>query len=388
MTREQRHKNIVNEIVDFSEIFDTFASNGRPIFSKSIPTTCICFGVDGSPLAFVWGQDFFDSCSDYKAKFILCHEMLHIFLNHGKRRGGLTDMHKLNVCMDLSINHLLIDEFGFNRSLIEDWEFLCWRDTVFNVDIKKMPSFEGYYALNNDIFKPEFSSIDSHDFLLGDEDGMSEEMKELLRKLRNKTAEYLPSYGNTSGNSEKDIEIIKSKKPKFETIIKKIAASTIENKKKKQSTWASLDRRLCEIAPDIPVIDEKHERKCRAKHKCAFFIDNSGSCGEFLQRFCDSASALNEKVFDISVYAFDTQVTPVKKINNKYKVRGGGGTCFACIEKKVLETNPDVVFVLTDGYAANFVPKDRKKYFWFLVDGGTRNFIKGAGSIYRLSQFE
>lgn len=388
MTREQRHSKIVEEIVDFSEIFDTFAANGRPIFSDSIPTACICFNINGAPLAFVWGKQFFDSCSDYKAKFILCHEMLHIFLNHGRRRGELTNSGKLNVCMDLSINHLLIDEFGFDRSLIEEWEQLCWRDTVFTINIDKKPSFESYYALHDDIFKPEFSSIDSHDFLGIEEESLSEEMKELLKKMREKTAECLPSYGNIGGNSEKDVEIIKSKKPKFETLVRKIAASTIESKRKKQSSWTTLDRRLCEVAPDIPAIDDRHERKCRVKHKCAFFIDNSGSCSEYLERFCKAAGSLNPKVFDISVYSFDTRVSEVQQVNKRYRVRGGGGTCFNCIGKKVEETKPDVVFVVTDGYAPNFCPQDKRKYFWFLVDGGTRNFIKSAGTIYRLSQFE
>lgn len=392
ITREERHRKIVEQIVDFSEIFETFASNGRPIFSDSIPTACICFNVEGTPIGFVWGKDFFDSCSDYKAKFILCHEMLHIFLKHGVRMEGLKNKNKANVTMDISINHLLVDEFGFVRGLIEGWEDLCWRDTVFNTHIPALPAFESYYELDDSFFNKGFSSLDEHKFLKGGGEGgeneLSEELQKVLDELRKKMARGLPSHGDETGYVQKEFKVERIKKPKFDTLVKKITASVIELKKKETSSWTRLDRRMCEIAPDLPSIDTLHERRCRKRYRCAFFVDNSGSCSEYVERFCKAAESLNPKVFEVDAYTFDTSVHKINKLNGRYSVTGGGGTCFKCIGKKVEETNPDIVFVVTDGFAGSFIPKDRKKFFWFLTEDGSENAIRGAGKIYRLSQYE
>jgi predicted metal-dependent peptidase len=308
---------------------------------------------------------------------------------------GLENKDKANVTMDISINHLLIDEFGFVRGLIEGWEEVCWRDTVFNRVIPPLPSFESYYILSDDYFNKGFKSVDEHKFLPngeGDgEDGVgtpSQEIQDLIDDLTKKMAKGLPSHGDESKFAQEEIKIEKSKKPKFDLLVKKITASAIQKKKFKSSNWTTIDRRLCEIAPDIPTINELYERKCKSKYKCAFFVDNSGSCADYIERFCKTAGSLNEKIFEVDLYSFDTKVHKITKKDDKYIVVGGGGTCFNCIGKKVEETNPDIVFVITDGYANAFIPKDRQKYFWFLVEDGSKTAIANAGKIHRLSQYE
>jgi predicted metal-dependent peptidase len=387
MTREERHRKIVEKIVDFGEIFETFALNGRPIFSDMVPTACVCFNTEGNCIGFVWGKDFFDSCSDYTARFILCHEMLHIFLKHGVRGHGLENKWKLNVAMDLSINHLLIDEFGFIRGKLDNWETLCWRDKVFNKFVPALSTFEGYYAIDDSFFNKGFKSIDDHNFQFN-EDDLDDETKRVLDKLRKKMARDFPSQGDEVGHIESEFTVEKIKKPKFETLVKKITASAIEKKKKLSSSWTTLDRRLCEVAPDIPTTNKNHERICRAKWKCAFFIDNSGSCEDYAERFCRVAGSLDLKVFDVDVFSFDTGVHKIEINDGKYRVTGGGGTCFNCIGKKVDEINPDLVFVVTDGEANTFAPVNKKKYFWFLTENGTEVSIRNAGKRFRLSQFE
>jgi len=388
-TRHERHKRIVAEIIDFSEIFETFATGAGPIFLDTIPTACITFNKEGNSIGFCWGKDFFDSCSDYKARFVLCHEMLHIFLRHGRRMTGLTNHNKFNICADISINHLLVDEFGFVRANIEGWKELCWRDTVFNRPVAKMSTFEGYYALDDSFFKEGYTSLDHHVFPKEEEKELSEEQKEFIDDLGKKLGmTFPPSQGDEPGFLQKEFKVERVKKPKFDSLVKKITASLIEKKKENISSWITLDRRLCEVAPDLPAENKNHERVCRKRFKCAFFIDNSGSCADYTERFCKAAASLNEKVFEVDVYSFDTRVLKVDKIDGKYKVRGGGGTCFNCIEREVNKINPDIVFVVTDGFASSIEPKDKKKYFWFLTEDGTETAIRNAGKRYRLSQYE
>lgn len=390
--RQERHALLIEGLMEFSEVFYTFGKFGRPVFTTDMrnQTACISLTRDGDELAYCWDRDFFDSCSDYLVKFIICHEMLHVLLKHGKRAFDLDDRDKVNVCLDLVVNHLLINQFGFNRCLIDGWEKYCWIDTVFKTNIKEMFSFENYYSLNDSLFKKAFI-LDNHSFFderKGDDEQYNTEHKvdEKIEELRKKLYFELPSCGDDSYGKEEVLEIKKIKRRKFNDLVKKILASIIEKDKKNSSTWAKINRVLVNSAPDIPVNDRLIERRCNQKYKCAFFIDNSGSCLGYSQRFFDVLNSLDEEKFEVSAFSFDTNAFPLDVKNGR--ILGGGGTSFSCIDKKVLEINPDVVFVLTDGYAPKFIPKDPKKYFWFLTECGSSVSIAGAGRVERLSQFE
>lgn len=394
MTREERFDKILMDLMEFDEIFADFGRMGRCIFvdDPNIPTACIAYNSQGDEMGFYWNPNFFDSCSDYKNAFILCHEMLHIFLKHGKRGMGL-DPDRSNITMDISINHMLVDAFGFQRPLIEGWENLCWRDTVYNIKIPPMPSFEGYYNVEDQYFISGFTSLDVHTFLpLADED---EDKGILLPEVfLDKIAETLariPSQSSEEGDfTEKIVVPNRKKKPKWEIIVRNAIKSVVEKKKVFGDTWASINRRLCDVCPDLPVNKRIEDRPNKAKYLCHFYIDNSGSCCDYIERFANCANSLDEKVFDAKVFTFDTRVYEIKKENGAYVVRGGGGTVFQCVVNHVesAEREPDVIFVLTDGYAEPVFTKKPKKWNWLITECGSIQCLKQAGKTWPLSQFE
>lgn len=384
MNREDRFEKLTNSLMEYSESFKEFSRLGRVHWNKQIPTACITYTPVLSVLKFEWNPDFFDLNSDYKNLFIFCHEMLHVFLNHGKRMKGLEDMDLANIYMDISINHLLVDGYGFDRNKIEGWEELCWRDTVFNTYVDKAPSFEGYFKIDKKFINEGFSPIDIHKFLEDADDKIKEATDMFQDEARS------GGIGDNSISDSNDIESTKNKKRKFESVVKNVIARFKDKKMKACDSWGRIDRRLVDISEDLPVEVKEREVKLKSKYLCLFFIDNSGSCGGYQKRFVDVANSLDESIFDARIFTFDTRVYEVFKVDGKYRISGGGGTDFRCIQAFVEESEqkPDLVMVLTDGEACPVYPKNPKLYHWFLTEDGTTQSLKRAGKIYRLSQFE
>lgn len=112
-----------------------------------------------------------------------------------------------------------------------------------------------------------------------------------------------------------------------------------------------------------------------AEWEVAVFFDASGSIsGPLIERM----TALMGTVPNARVtwHSFDTEVYDLGVTQDGYgeikPINGGGGTDFAPIYEKVasLEEEPDMVIVVTDGYAAKVVPADTHKYLWLVTAGG------------------
>jgi len=378
--RKERFDFLVSCLESHSGVFAQFAETGRVYFSEQIETACVTFDKEGNHLNFQWNPHFFDSNSNYTNLFIFCHEMLHILLGHGPRGRKLKNRRKANICMDISINHMLVDVFGFCRAHIDDWEKLCWRDTVFNRDFNPMPSFEGYYNISDEFFNKGYDSMEEHNFLEEDFPDISD--------LQSNMLEEIPSCGDGAGEVEELVKAARNKKKKFETLVKNLTSTMRQKSNSKEDySWATIDRRLSYIAPDLPAYSTVFERSHEDRYRCAFFLDNSGSCGSFVKRFCEVAAGLNEKVFEVDIYCFDTRVHKVERTKDGFKIVGGGGTAFGPVIRKIEEEDPDIVFILTDGEAGAVENKLKRKTHWFLTENGRANAISGAGSVWRLSQF-
>lgn len=389
--QEERWRFLVSCLESHSGVFARFAEAGRVYFTRDIPTACVTFTKEGEHINFQWNPDFFDRNSNYTNLFIFCHEMLHILLGHGPRGKDLKNRRKANVTMDISINHMLVEVFGFCRAHIDGWEKLCWRDTVFNRSIDPQPSFEGYYNVRDEYFNKGFQSIDGHEFLdfEGGIGGIPDFIKDKIDDMRGDLSNQLPNHGDGSGDNEELVAAARSRKKKFETLIKNLTSSMKSKSDIKEDySWGRIDRRLAMAAPDLPAYSKVFDRAPDDRFKCLFFIDNSGSCKGFLQRFCDAAAGLNEKVFEVEVYSFDTKLNKVEQEKSgAYKVRGGGGTSFTPVIKHIEESEADIVFILTDGEAEKVENTKKRITHWFLTENGRANAIAGAGHVWRLSQF-
>jgi predicted metal-dependent peptidase len=381
---------------------------GVPQFTDSIPTACINFDDNGQELNFLFNEKFYNSLSNTEKEFIICHEMLHIILNHGHRlKENNQFAQNANIAMDIAINHMLVQKFNFNRNELSINKKLCWTDTVFP-DPKNIPTNETaeYYFQLLKEHSSNFNSIDVHDFLfkLTPEqidkvvsklnDQLTPEEKESLKDVIEKhyeMSENSPAGASTTGQwSFINTQTIHKKK--WETVIKKWAYPFIADFKN-QEQWARINRRFTFLDDQLLIPSEMEDENIQEPNKIdvVFFLDTSGSCWHLKERFFKAALSLPPWRFNVQLCCFDTRVYETT-LESK-QVYGGGGTRFNIMEEYIQNkymkdnTKYPFVFVITDGYGNHVYPQYPEKWYWFLSNS-YQNYIPKTSNIYKLSNFE
>jgi len=130
----------------------------------------------------------------------------------------------------------------------------------------------------------------------------------------------------------------------------------------------------------------------KTKIEVFFFLDTSGSCIGYKNRFFKAALSL-PKNFNVRLFCFDTQVRETTLISRK--IYGGGGTNFGIIEahiQKVMKEDkcayPKAVFIITDGWGTAVNPAKAENWYWFLTTNNSRNYIPEKSNVYLLANFE
>jgi len=433
------------ELEKYETIFCEIFRYGEPQFTYDIPTAALQFvGKDLTPLKFIFNPDFWDSMTKYQRAFVVCHECLHSILEHGKRARYLMSknipMPILNVAMDLAINHLLVNAFGFERDKLgafgssgkvdpnvdpnvvkddseEDHKLGqgCWVNTVFDRPVPDNMSFEEYYQelLKGDNNLSKFM-CDVHWFMSNDGSGVK--LEDLPESIANSIREQMKEASSEkSEKSLKDkieqsqgcgstgdffVEVNRAKKvrasKKWERIInyyKRKGRDVADDLQWiKQSKLASYFPKNIALPHDDATEDPNFSKK---RIRIALFLDVSGSCTEYKTHFLRGAESIPDKRFDKKMFVFADSCAEMKKGQNQYNV--GGGTVFDSINHKVNELvrdhkAPDLIFVITDGQSsgdyANYALAN--KYNWFIIDGESHNagYKEGLpGTTHNLEDF-
>lgn len=412
---------ISRELELHDSIFYYFWQLGKPKFTKQIDTACVSFDNEGNFIQFLFNPDFWISSSHIKRKFIICHEILHVLFKHGKRMIG-KDPHLNNIAMDISINHTLINKFGFKKTDIKGWEYLCFVDTVFkdSTNIPNNKNFEFYYKLLEEKYEESnadnMGSLDNHSKIgnSDDNDSILEKFDEFVSNSMTdeeieKNSELLEKELENLSNDEKEklagqskgfFEYILNKKKvitkkKWETIIRKWINKHLKVSLKQEESWLTQNKRFQAIETNFIIPNENEdENLILEKHKLNvfFFLDVSGSCISLLDRFFNAANSIPKERFNIRIFTFDTNIREIDMKNKKIIV--GGGTSFSIIEQYVqfLKNKekinyPNAVFVMTDGYGNNVKPEKPENWYWFLSTN-YKKFIPKTSKVFELSEFE
>jgi predicted metal-dependent peptidase len=412
---------------------------GVPVFSDQVPTAAIQFDKGGDFVLFHFNPEFWEACTPYERLFTICHEALHVILNHGVRMKDTDDPKACNVGLDIVVNHLLTRSFGFDRTQISNWEKLCWVDTVFKQPDGSLKTDKGKPIPDDDCFEyyinlferipmprikmcgkgkgqpmqgnangqPEdgdgdgLQTVDDHS-KMNDSDfeeiidrldkGLSDEEKESLKNIIDKHFEKEEAKAGTgTGGQWHFAQTDKpKKKKKWETIIKKWSLKYRLDHHKELEQWARLNRRFQFLPsklflPSDMEIEEIEQEKHRIK--VYFFLDTSGSCWGLKDRFFQAAESLPEERFDIRLFCFDTTVQETDLASKK--MYGGGGTSFSIIESFIQKNMqkqgdsgkyPEAVFVITDGWGDRVRPAEPEKWYWFISGATPYNLKSVVGS--------
>lgn len=395
---------------------------GKPIFDEKIPTACVGHNNQGEYISFRFNPLFWKRLNFYNRIWVICHEALHIILNHGVRTRDSfrINANATNSALDVVVNHSTINNFGFEKEKVEDWYDYCWVDTTFK-DKNPLPpddeSFEYYYNLFEKVYGDGGPgdglsgpvTVDDHSGFQDEEnqwgkvidilneeltDEEKESLKNLIDKHFQKAEENKKGGTGTGGTWEfiKKKKIIKKKK--WETVIKNWSKKYLRTVDKDVEQWVRLNRRLSMLPTDmfLPSNMEEDEDTEKTKIKVWFFLDTSGSCWDLKDRFFTAAETLPKERFDVRLFCFDTKVEETTL--DSRKVYGGGGTSFSILEEHIQKEvkegleYPVAIFVISDGMGNHIKPQYPTRWFWFLTDNGTKSYIDNKCNFYWLRNFE
>jgi predicted metal-dependent peptidase len=441
-------KSIGDKLEQHHALFYKFWQLGKPVFTDSVDTAAVVFNKEGKCINFLFNENFWNECDEYKKLFVICHECLHVVLNHGSRFKDCDQKRIANVAQDIVINHLLCESFGFIKTEIQDWEKYCWVDTVFKgKQLYGRPyptdeSSEFYYvqllkeqdkAKNKDKGQGQGkgqdkdqgnsdeksdsdsgsksddglpSTVDNHDKWSDDLDNpdlikdvieslSDEDIQVLKDKLQNQISKSFKAgtaLGCVPFLVVKPNIIIK--KQKWETVIKKWEKIALRHDEFEIEQWIRLPRRFSCIETELFIPSDEIVEDIRMKKDkidVFFFMDTSGSCIHLKDRFFAAALTLDPKKFNIRLFCFDTRV--VETDIKGQQVYGGGGTSFSIIEdhiKSIVNQGnkyPAAVFVITDGYGTHVNPQFPNRWHWFLSTE-YKNLIPKKSHSYQLEDFE
>ena len=423
LTREELLK-IGASLEDYHAIFYTFFEMSSVVFSDQIPTAAVDFNERGGKPRMMLNEEFWNRHNFREKLFIICHECLHALLDHGIRNGmdvkGAT--HELvNKAQDITINHMIIDLFNFDREDLREWKKYCWIETCFTnpFAIKRNENF--IYYLEKLIEDPKSKeengpmTLDHHAGADGNgpgQPGETEESKkarescaaDIAKDLDAKDLESLINSlpgghgaGTMRGVYEKILEErLKPLKLNIKMMIKRLKRTRLKYVDKDLETFIHEDRRFNDVLkrPDLSLPGTSIvQGPLKDRLLTAMFMDVSGSCIEYFPLFqqINAAFVAESNIFDLRSFIFDTSITEIVKGT---PLRVGGGTYFHIIEEEILKLEkeyhryPDCVIVVTDGDGTAVKPKAPTKWLWLFSRPYSKYFIPRNSRSWNVTDVE
>ena len=409
-------------------IFQTFFSISKILFTDKIPTAAVGFDSLGDVVYMIINPDFWDNLDTQNKAFVISHECLHVILNHGKRGKDYKNHELVNISQDIVINEMLVNGFGFNKHEIKDWEKYCFIETLFdketikNQNIHTKGSFKYYYELLNDNQHSEQQqTIDQH----ANSEGLDSDIQDLIDQMEEfsqEACDYIKEeIDPTLSDNEKvalgeefnsefeeaqssqagtvpmgayiNVSLNKVKKnKKWESIVKNHIRSIVKTKFVEKPSWITRDRRGFCLDEDLFIQgDWEHQVPEKQKYNLVFFLDSSGSCYSYAERFVNMLRTIPEDVFEIHAFAFDRRLYPIDLKDGK--IRGGGGTSFQLLNNYIDQLtqeskHPDAVFVLSDGDGDWFTPEKPKLWHWLLTPRHSTYYIPKESIKHKMVDFQ
>lgn len=396
MDTKEKFLNVSRKLECYHAIFSKVWQMGRPVIlddDRTCPTAAVTFNRDGDFIQFLFNRKFLESLSPDEVCAIVSHECLHVILNHGKRGKGLIPEIS-NIAMDVTINEMLVDKFGFKKDL-PVWKDKCFIDTVFtsrNIQVEQEREFEHYYEKLMENTKTVNISFGKGkgDVLMDDHSELPDDIDDAIRNAVAKMSDeeinsLADKIGETKGDAEEDGPksrkaedgsgfswVRKTLNPKKSSLWEKIIRnwSILKIREQNKQQWRRTNRRyVCAFKGSkflFPSYESDPNKKAE-KIDIVFFMDVSGSCHMDSEKFFRAAKTIPTDRFNIDAYAFDTGIT---KVNiNKDELPYGGGTSFHQLEEHLLAMRiyPAAVFVLTDGYGSNVSIRYPERWNVFLT---------------------
>ena len=392
---------------------------GMPNFTDSISTASLSVTRRGKPI-FNFNRTFFDGLGHIALVFVILHETLHYaFRHHLRCHDRLPAL--WNVACDLVVNAFLLQKVGFSQVTSSSFhEFLgsaltftnlpivptsgrllkLTAEEVYDLLVKNLRSILGkvstlkacdehtWSGLNED----SGSEQDSDEQTMSLEpnadgiDELDEAIDELAERAQQVFRDWMPTWGSTPLGELRAIgEIDEFVNIDWEFILTRRIASSMQLILEER--WAPPNRKIAWLYPDV-LLPADHQVE-QYQTSVLMAIDSSGSISQsVLDRLLCVARSIPLERVQLTTISFDTQVYPVDIWQNIPAIRGSGGTFFMSVEvfaMQQMNQYPDLIVVLTDGYAPRPTVQHPNRWFWLITERGTFHHIEGVGRYCRIN---
>jgi predicted metal-dependent peptidase len=345
----------------------------------------------------IYNKYFVEKLSDEEVEFVLCHEAMHIALNHFLRKDN-RDVEVWNVATDLVINEMLFKYFSIHsiRNKIITKESLKKMGIEIE-DVDEKTAEEVYDILINYKDKLKgFTNFDIHYYI----DDLSEKEKEQLEREYGKSFEEIKreienenkrilveaaNFGKMRGNLpsgiERVVDKLLSKKIDWKTLLRRTISDMIPY----DFSYKYPSRKSIAVDIYLPttIKDKKLEVVC--------VVDLSGSISdEEMRQFFTEIYHIAKSFHnvDITIITHDAEKQDEIKVQNgcidkllNIKVHGGGGTSHKWLPEYLKKNHPNTKLVVcfTDGYTEFFDKEEigNREIIWILSEGNEKEIPFG-----------
>lgn len=359
-----------------------------PLVDATDSGWCDTAAVDGRNI--YYNRNFFNDLDIDEMQFVLCHEVLHVALDHFGRRTH-RDPSWWNMANDYVINGMLVsdkigkmptkkvdvkDEDGNanQRVGLYDEKYLGWTSEAVYDDlekrkVKKQMTLDVHLELGKDA-KPG----DGKGKGKGPGINVSEEdLKQIRDEFKNKVLQAAQAAaGKMPASLQRLVDMLVEPKISWRDLLQQNIQSCITD----DFTWMRPNRKHMYGGIFLPTLDKDETIDI------AVAIDMSGSisdkmASDFLGEVYGIMQQYND--FNISILCFDTQVYNFQTFTKdtaddllRYECKGGGGTDFSAFWDYWKENNiePKKAVVFTDGFPfGSWGPEGYADTLWVITEG-------------------
>lgn len=357
-----------------------------PLVDATESGWCDTAAVDGRNI--YYNRKFFADLDIDEMQFVLCHEVLHVALDHFGRRSH-RDPSWWNMANDYVINGMLVqdkigkmptkkvevkDEDGNanQRVGLYDERYVGWTSEAVYDDlekrkVKKQMTLDVHLELGKD-GKPGKGKSKGPGIEISEE-----ELKKIRDEFKNKVLQSAQAAaGKMPASLQRLVDMLVEPKISWRDLLQQNIQSCISD----DFTWMRPNRKHMYGGIFLPVLDKDETIDI------AVAIDMSGSISDAMARdFISEVHGIMNSYndFTISILCFDTQVYNFKKFTKdnadellSYECKGGGGTDFDAFWNywKAENIEPKKAVVFTDGFPfGSWGPEGYADTLWIITEG-------------------
>lgn len=398
---------------------------GKPEWTGALKTAAVALPTNDTELSnfsYLFNPTFAALLEPEEFAFIQAHETMHVLLNHlklldtGKKRGKFKNAQKFNVAADCVINDYLLS-MGLECGRVRD--MACFGEDIVGYNCANATVSEVYIDIPDDQSGGEggdagegvgegqgglgeymqgtskSGATGDHDWMHNPQQGQAKAAdkigeqtpgvpQDIEDKKQDDDNKGTPGAGPGSeagamrhfveekGVSMKWAELLKEVNPDF---FKKFGPRPRPSYHKPRRKMMGVYEQYRDMGT-LPVQRDPDLHKGETP-SIVMFMDGSGSCYDWIDRFCTLAKSVPPTKIHLTPFSFSTYVIPFD-VTGKDKKIASGGTAFSPIEETIrnvvvpdLGHYPKAVVVLTDGegHFSGIKPEKQNedKWLWLMT---------------------